>query len=57
MFAGLAIAHYIVAKKAMGTPWLVLIYMTLLMMAPAILLLGMADSLLDLRKRLEPPKE
>jgi hypothetical protein len=57
MFAGLAIAHYIVAKKAMGAPWLVLIYMTLLMMAPAILLLGMADSLLDLRKRLEPPKE
>jgi len=57
MLTGLAIAHYIVAKKAMGAPWLVLIYMTLLMMAPAIILLGMADSLLDLRKRLEPPKE
>lgn len=57
MLTGLAIAHYIVAKKAMGAPWLVLIYMTLLMVAPAIILLGMADSLLDLRKRLEPPKE
>ena len=57
MLTGLAIAHYIVAKKAMGAPWLVVIYMALLMMAPAILLLGMADSLLDLRKRLEPPKE
>ena len=57
MMAGLAIAHYIVAKKKMGTPWVVLIYMTLLMMAPAIILLGMADSLLDLRKRLEPPKK
>lgn len=53
MFAGLAIAHYVVAVKKMGTPWLVLCYLTLLMMAPAIILLGMADSVLDIRKRLK----
>ena len=57
MLAGLAIAHYMVAKKTMGTPWLVLIYMTVLMMAPAIILLGLTDSLLDLRKRMDQPKE
>jgi hypothetical protein len=57
MMAGLAIAHYMVAKKTMGTPWLVLIYMTVLMMAPAIILLGLSDSLLDLRKRVDQPKQ
>ncbi|MDG2176439.1 MAG: hypothetical protein P8M72_09985 [Gammaproteobacteria bacterium] len=57
MLAGLAIAHYMVAKKTMGTPWLVLIYATVLMMAPAIILLGLTDSLLDLRKRIDQPKE
>mgnify|MGYP004005917543 CR=1 FL=1 len=57
MLAGLAIAHYMVAKKTMGTPWLVLIYATVLMMAPAIILLGLTDSLLDLRKRIDQRKE
>ena len=53
MFAGLAIAHYAVAKKGMGTAMLVLCYMILLMMAPAIIMLGLTDSVLDLRKRME----
>lgn len=53
MIAGLAIAHWIVAKKKLGTPWLVLCYLTLFMMAPAIILLGLADSVLDLRRRLD----
>lgn len=53
MFAGLAIAHYMVEKKKLGTPWLVLCYLTLLMMAPVIILLGMTDSLMNLRSRLE----
>lgn len=53
MFAGLSISHYTVARKTMGGTWLGLIYMTLLMMAPAIILLGMTDSVLDLRKRME----
>ena len=56
MFAGLAIAHYTVAIRQMGTPWLVLCYVTLLMFAPAIILLGLADSIVDLRKRLQAPK-
>lgn len=52
IFGGMAIAHYTVAKKKLGTLWLVLCYLTLVMMAPAIILLGMADSVMDLRKRL-----
>jgi len=57
MFAGLAVAHWTVATRKMGTPWLVLCYVTLLMMAPAIILLGMTDSVLDLRKRMQRDKE
>lgn len=53
MFAGLSVAHFIVAKKNLGTPWLVLSYLTLLMMAPVIILLGMTDSLMNLRSRLD----
>jgi hypothetical protein len=53
MYTGLAFAHWAVATKKMGTPWLVLCYVTLLMMAPAIILLGMTDSVLDLRKRIQ----
>lgn len=53
IFAGLAIAHYTVAVKKMGTPWLVMTYATLVFMAPAIILLGMLDSLLDLRRRIK----
>jgi len=53
MIAGLAIAHYAVAVKGGGVIWLVMVYLTLLMMAPAIIMLGLADSVLDLRKRLD----
>ena len=53
MFAGLAIAHYAVARKGLGSVWLVLCYLTLFMMAPAIIMLGLTDSVLDLRKRLD----
>ena len=57
MFAGLAITHWVVGIKKLGTAWLVFTYMTLLMMPPAIILLGLSDSMLDLRKRLERPKQ
>lgn len=53
MLAGLAVTHYAVARKAMGTPWLVLSYMTLLLVPPAIILLGFIDSVVDLRKRMK----
>ncbi len=53
MIAGLSIAHYTVAKKGGGVAWLVMVYLTLLMMAPAVIMLGLADSVLDLRKRLD----
>jgi len=54
MFGGLAIAHYTVAAKKLGTLWLVMCYVTLLFVAPVIILLGMSDSVLDLRKRMQP---
>lgn len=57
MFAGLAVAHYTVAVKKLGASWLVLCYITLLMMWPAIILLGLADSVLDLRKRMQGNKK
>lgn len=60
LLGGLAVAHYIVAKKNLGSHWLVLTYITVLMMAPAVILLGMTDSLMDLRRRLDqrdPPAE
>lgn len=60
LFGGLALAHYMVAKKNLGTPWLVMTYLTVLMMAPAVVLLGMTDSLIDIRSRLDqqdPPVE
>lgn len=53
MIAGMAVAHYTVAAKKMGTTWLVLCYVTLMFMVPAIILLGLTDSTLDLRKRMQ----
>lgn len=53
LFAGMALIHYTVARKTMGTPWLVLSYMTLLLVPPAIILLGLTDSVLDLRRRMD----
>lgn len=56
MFAGLAYTHYVVAVKKMGTVILVLCYVALLFMPPVIILLGMADSVVDLRKRMQKGK-
>jgi hypothetical protein len=53
MFAGLAFSHYMVAARKMGTPVLALCYLALLFMPPVIILLGMTDSVMDLRKRIQ----
>jgi len=52
LFTGLAVIHQVVAARQLGTGMLVLAYGVLLLMAPAIVLLGFVDSALDIRKRL-----
>ena len=49
---GVAVVHALVALRNMGTAWLVLAYLLLLVAAPAFALLGIVDSLANLRKRL-----
>ncbi len=49
---GLAVAHYVVAARKLGTGWLVLTYLLALLLTPAIVILGFADSFLDIRKRM-----
>jgi hypothetical protein len=50
---GIALMHYMVAYKKMGAIWLTLCYLTLFMMTPIVILLGMLDSGMDLRKRIK----
>src|SRR5690606_21479952 len=58
MANGLALVHFVVDRRKLGVNWLVLAWMFALLMAPAVIVLGFADSLANLRKRLAPePKE
>jgi len=52
---GLAVVHSVVAKRRMGMTMLVLAYLVLMIAAPAFVLLGFVDSLVDIRKRLDKP--
>jgi len=52
ILCGLAVAHYVVAVRKLGIATLVLIYLVALMTMPLIMLVGLADSLFNLRKRL-----
>lgn len=49
---GLAVVHNAVAQRQLGTTWLILAYLLLLIAVPAFVLLGFADSVADFRKRL-----
>jgi hypothetical protein len=49
---GLAVVHKVVAHRNMGTTWLILAYLMLFIAAPAFVLLGFTDSVVDFRKRL-----
>jgi|Laugresp1bdmlbsn_1035097.scaffolds.fasta_scaffold06102_3 hypothetical protein len=51
---GLALIHHVVAQRKSGMNWLILAYLAALLMAPAIILLGFADSFANIRKRLQP---
>lgn len=58
MVNGLALVHFVVDQRKLGVNWLVLAWLFALLMAPAVIVLGFADSLANLRKRLAPgPKE
>lgn len=48
----LAVVHKVVAMRKMGTTWLILAYLLLLIAAPAFILLGFVDGVVDIRKRL-----
>lgn len=56
LLAGLAVAHHVAAVRQMGVGMLVAGYAALLLlapvMAPAIVLLGLVDGVIDIRKRL-----
>jgi hypothetical protein len=49
---GLAVAHHVVAARKLGTGWLVLTYLLALLLTPAIVVVGFADSWIDIRKRM-----
>ena len=49
---GLAVIHHVVASRKLGTSWLVLTYLLALMVTPLIVIVGFADSWLDIRKRM-----
>jgi hypothetical protein len=59
MVNGLALCHHVVAQRKMGTSWLGLAYLLVLLVVPAIVALGFVDSFANLRKRLAtaPPDD
>ena len=52
IFGGMAVIHSVVAKKQLGSAALIIGYVTLFIMAPIIVLLGLLDSVVDLRKKM-----
>lgn len=52
LLAGLAVIHHVVAARQLGTGMLVAGYAVLILMAPVIVLLGLTDGVIDIRKRL-----
>ncbi|UTF61792.1 hypothetical protein [Gilvimarinus sp. DA14] len=57
LFAGIALAHALVAKKGMGVQWLVLFYIALVLLQPFKILLvivAFGDTWLDIRGRIKP---
>jgi hypothetical protein len=47
---GIALMHYAVKQKKMGSGWLVLCYITSFLMSPIVIMLGLLDSVMNLRK-------
>jgi hypothetical protein len=49
---GMAVVHYVVAARNAGTAWLVLAYLLMLLLPPVFVLVGVIDSLVNVRKRM-----
>ncbi len=52
ILCGLAVVHYVVAVRKLGVAMLVLAYLAALLTMPLIMLVGLADSLIDIRRRM-----
>lgn len=51
LISGLALMHGLAGLKNLAAQWLVLAYLALLFMAPVLVMAGLLDSVLDVRKR------
>lgn len=52
LLGGLALMHYVVAFKKLGLSWVIMAYLLALFMSPAVILLGLCDSVINFRKRI-----
>lgn len=52
MLAGLALMHYVTSHKKLSSSWLVIGYLLVFFFMPALALVGLADSVLNVRKRI-----
>jgi len=52
LLGGLALLHYLVAWKKLGFSWIVVVYLLALFISPVVILLGLADSIVNFRKRI-----
>lgn len=55
LLASLALMHYVVKLKKLGSSWLFIGYLAVFFFAPAFVMLGVADSLVNIRKRIAEP--
>jgi len=52
MLAGIALMHYVINLKKLGSSWLFIGYLAVFFFMPALALLGLADSVINVRKRI-----
>ncbi len=52
LLGGLALMHYAIGLKKLGYSWIVVLYLTTFFVSPAVIFLGLADSLVNFRKRI-----
>ncbi len=52
LLSGLALLHYLAAYKKLGLSGIVVAYLLAMFMSPMVILLGLIDSILNIRKRL-----
>jgi len=52
LLGGLALLHYLVAWKKLGFSWIVMVYLLALFISPVVILLGLAESIVNFRKRI-----